>query len=51
VEAMVIQDWWWFKPTLVYDYPIFHFINDNAEWLQMDKAGHIYSSYHLGDWG
>jgi hypothetical protein len=29
----------------------FHFINDNAEWLQMDKAGHIYSSYHLGDWG
>jgi hypothetical protein len=51
VEAMVIQDWWWFKPTLVYDYPIFHFINDNAEWLQMDKAGHIYSSYHLGRLG
>jgi hypothetical protein len=20
---------------------LFHFINDNAEWLQMDKAGHI----------
>jgi hypothetical protein len=29
----------------------FHFINDNAEWLQMDKAGHIYSSYHLGRLG
>jgi hypothetical protein len=22
-----------------------------AEWLQMDKAGHIYSSYHLGRLG
>jgi hypothetical protein len=35
------------------DYPRsdFHFINDNAEWLQVDKAGHIYSSYHLGRLG
>lgn len=32
------------------DYPksSFHFINDNNEWLQMDKMGHVYSSYHLG---
>jgi uncharacterized protein YfiM (DUF2279 family) len=32
------------------DYPQsnFHFINDNSEWLQMDKAGHLFSSYHLG---
>jgi hypothetical protein len=32
------------------DYPRsgFHFINDNAEWLQMDKAGHFFSAYHLG---
>jgi hypothetical protein len=32
------------------DYPKsdFHFINDNSEWLQMDKAGHLFSSYHLG---
>lgn len=32
------------------DYPQshFHFINDNSEWLQMDKIGHFYSSYHLG---
>lgn len=29
----------------------FHFINDNSEWLQMDKAGHVYSSYHLGRFG
>ena len=35
------------------DYPRsnFHFINDNAEWLQMDKVGHLYSSYHLGSFG
>jgi uncharacterized protein YfiM (DUF2279 family) len=35
------------------DYPRsdFHFINDNAEWLQMDKVGHVFSSYHLGSLG
>ncbi|UPT71466.1 MAG: YfiM family protein [Flavobacterium sp. JAD_PAG50586_2] len=35
------------------DYPRsdFHFINDNAEWLQMDKAGHVFSAYHLGSIG
>ena len=35
------------------DYPRsnFHFINDNAEWLQMDKAGHVFSTYHLGSFG
>ena len=35
------------------DYPKsdFHFINDNSEWLQMDKAGHVFSSYHLGRFG
>lgn len=35
------------------DYPRsdFHFINDNSEWLQMDKAGHAFSSYHLGRFG
>lgn len=32
------------------DYPQskFHIINDNDEWLQMDKLGHVFSSYHLG---
>lgn len=32
------------------DYPKsdFHFINDNSEWLQMDKVGHFYSAYHMG---
>jgi len=32
----------WYK-----DYPQthFHFFNDNAEWLQVDKIGHAYSAY------
>ena len=35
------------------DYPKsdFHFINDNSEWMQMDKLGHLYSSYHIGRLG
>lgn len=35
----------WYK-----DYPQsnFHFFNDNDQWLQIDKVGHLYSSYHLG---
>ena len=32
------------------DYPksSFHFINDNREWLQMDKLGHMTASYYSG---
>lgn len=35
------------------DYPKsdFHFINDNSDWLQMDKFGHVFTSYHLGRFG
>lgn len=35
----------WYK-----DYPrsSFHFINDNGEWLQMDKIGHMTASYYAG---
>ena len=35
------------------DYPQskFHFFNDNAEWLLMDKAGHLASSYRIGHFG
>ena len=35
----------WYK-----DYPQtnFHFINDNNQWMQMDKLGHMYSTYHIG---
>ncbi|MCW3085505.1 MAG: hypothetical protein JWP12_2871 [Bacteroidetes bacterium] len=35
----------WYK-----DYPrsAFHFFNDNDEWLQMDKVGHMTTSYYIG---
>ncbi len=38
----------WYK-----DYPQtkFHFINDNSEWLKMDKAGHVFSAYVEGKYG
>lgn len=26
----------------------FHFFNDNADWLQMDKAGHATTAYYVG---
>ena len=30
-----------------YDQSNFHFFNDNAQWLQIDKIGHTYSTYIL----
>lgn len=30
-----------------YDKTTFHFFNDNPEWNQMDKAGHVWSTYHV----
>ena len=38
----------WYK-----DYPRsrFHFKNDNNDWKQMDKAGHLMTSYYLGKVG
>jgi uncharacterized protein YfiM (DUF2279 family) len=37
----------WYK-----DYPRvpFHFFNDINDWLQVDKAGHVFSSYTAGKW-
>ncbi len=35
----------WYKD---YEKSKFRFINDNEEWLQIDKIGHMYSSYHIG---
>ncbi len=29
----------------------FHTVNDNKEWLQMDKIGHVFSSYQMGRFG
>jgi hypothetical protein len=34
----------WYKETQSQS---FQFFNDNNQWLQMDKVGHIYTSYHL----
>lgn len=34
-----------------YDREKFHFFNDNPEWLQMDKAGHLMTSYYMGQVG
>ncbi|WP_406684149.1 YfiM family protein [Seonamhaeicola sp. MEBiC1930] len=31
-----------------YDRSKFHTVNDNKEWLQMDKVGHMFTSYQLG---
>ena len=36
----------WYKN---YDLSSFHFFNDSKEWLQIDKAGHIFSAYYLAN--
>lgn len=48
ISALAALDQAWYS-----DYPKsdFHFKNDNSQWLQMDKAGHVYSSYHLSRFG
>lgn len=38
----------WYKDT---PFRPLHFFNDNREWLQVDKWGHAYTSYHLGERG
>lgn len=34
-----------------YEQSKFHTVNDNNQWLQMDKMGHVFSSYQLGNIG
>jgi uncharacterized protein YfiM (DUF2279 family) len=34
-----------------YERSPFHTYDDSGEWLQMDKAGHVFSAYTLGRWG
>lgn len=38
----------WYKNT---ERQSFRFFNDNAEWKQVDKAGHFFASYWLSDLG
>lgn len=46
--ALVGLNQLWYKD---YEKSDFHFKNDNASWLQMDKAGHAFSAYHMGRFG
>lgn len=43
--SYILLDQLWYKN---YARTSFHFFNDNDEWLQMDKAGHFFSSYTIG---
>ena len=40
--AVLSQSWY-----SDYEKSNFHFVNDNDQWLQMDKAGHLFAAYHL----
>ncbi len=47
-SSLLVLNHVWYR-----DYPKapMHAFNDNPEWLQMDKAGHLYTSYQLGTLG
>jgi hypothetical protein len=42
-SLIYLQDAWYSK----YNSGRFHYFNDNLEWFQMDKAGHLCTSYQL----
>lgn len=44
IGSLVYLNQAWYKS---YSTSKFHFFNDNAEWLQMDKAGHAFTNYQL----
>ena len=44
--GLVILNHVWYKET---DKQSFRFFNDNAEWKQLDKAGHFISSFFVSD--
>lgn len=46
-SSLVLLNEYWYKN---YAKTQFHFFNDNAEWMQMDKAGHVFNSYYLSKW-
>lgn len=46
--AYVALDQAWYAQ---YDRSAFHGFNDGHEWLLLDKTGHIFSTYTLGEWG
>src|ERR1035437_5176023 len=48
IGTMYLLNQYWYK-----DYPrsAFHFFDDNGEWKQMDKCGHVFNSYKLSQLG
>lgn len=44
--GMITLNHVWYKDT---DRQSFRFFNDNAEWKQVDKAGHFFATFHLSD--
>src|SRR5687767_10951529 len=44
--AVATLNYVWYKDT---DRQSFQFFNDNAEWKQVDKAGHFFNSFYLSD--
>lgn len=46
--TMIGLNEYWYKE---YPQSRFHFFNDNAAWMQMDKAGHALTSYQVGRYG
>ena len=46
--SLIALNYAWYKD---YDSGNFHTFNDNAEWLQVDKLGHMTTSYFLGKVG
>lgn len=43
--SLIALDQLWYSD---FERSSFQTTNDSNEWLQMDKVGHVYSSYHLG---
>ncbi|MCB0790138.1 MAG: DUF2279 domain-containing protein [Flavobacteriales bacterium] len=46
--SLVVLDRAWYAQ---YERTSFHWFDDGPEWLQMDKAGHVFSCYWIGRWG
>jgi Predicted periplasmic lipoprotein (DUF2279) len=46
--TLIALDRTWYSQ---YDRAPFHGFNDGAEWLQLDKMGHAFATYTVGQWG
>jgi uncharacterized protein YfiM (DUF2279 family) len=48
VGTLLVLDQAWYAD---FERSPMHSFDDRGEWLQMDKAGHLFSAYTLGSWG